>query len=288
MIRTSEVFYSFQGEGRYTGIASAWVRLFGCNLSCNGFGQPNPADPSTYVENTIDLSSLKKMEDLPVMTVGCDSAYSVSHLYKHLTTDYTPETLADKILSLLPNKSFRNENHSTIDLCITGGEPMLQQDAIIALVNELIDRGQVPKRIQIETNGTVRMKERFKQFVLYIGNEFNIKMCFNVSPKLFNVSGEKDAVSIDVLTDYFKFSNTCDLKFVMTNSEAAWDELNTYTKMSAWAMSDNNRIYIMPVGASKEQQETEEVKQIVQRALNSGYHISGRLHCHMLGNSIGT
>ena len=44
----SEIFYSVQGEGRYTGIPTAWLRFFLCNLQCDGFGQKDPTDPKTY------------------------------------------------------------------------------------------------------------------------------------------------------------------------------------------------------------------------------------------------
>jgi organic radical activating enzyme len=35
----SEIFHSIQGEGHYTGVPTAWIRFFLCNLQCNGFGQ---------------------------------------------------------------------------------------------------------------------------------------------------------------------------------------------------------------------------------------------------------
>ncbi len=38
----SEIFYSIQGEGHYTGVPTAWIRFFLCNLQCNGFGQLDP------------------------------------------------------------------------------------------------------------------------------------------------------------------------------------------------------------------------------------------------------
>src|SRR6516162_4334624 len=33
-MRIAEIFYSIQGEGRFTGVPSAFVRTSGCNLRC--------------------------------------------------------------------------------------------------------------------------------------------------------------------------------------------------------------------------------------------------------------
>ena len=45
----SEIFHSIQGEGFYTGYPTLWLRLWACNLQCHGFGQKDPADPSTWI-----------------------------------------------------------------------------------------------------------------------------------------------------------------------------------------------------------------------------------------------
>ena len=39
-IKISELFYSVQGEGRYAGVPSVFLRTFGCNFTCSGFGMP--------------------------------------------------------------------------------------------------------------------------------------------------------------------------------------------------------------------------------------------------------
>ena len=74
-LKYSETFYSAQGEGQYVGIPSLWMRFFLCNLQCNGFGQDDPTNPDTYElpYETIDISDITNVIDLPVFDKGCDS-----------------------------------------------------------------------------------------------------------------------------------------------------------------------------------------------------------------------
>ena len=39
-LRYSEAFYSVQGEGRFVGVPSVFLRTFGCNFRCMNFGLP--------------------------------------------------------------------------------------------------------------------------------------------------------------------------------------------------------------------------------------------------------
>jgi len=97
--RYSEIFYSFQGEAEMAGKPTVWLRFFGCNLECNGFGQEHPTKPETHVlpYKDFDVSSVERLEDLPVWNYGCDSSYSWSAKYKKLVNSYIP--LPIKILS---------------------------------------------------------------------------------------------------------------------------------------------------------------------------------------------
>jgi hypothetical protein len=44
----------------------------------------------------------------------------------------------------------------------------------------------------------------------------------------------------------------------------------------------------MPVGATKEVQEQDQIPEIAIEAMKRGYYFSGRLHCYVFGNQIGT
>jgi 7-carboxy-7-deazaguanine synthase len=72
----SEIFHSIQGEGHYTGVPTAWIRFFLCNLQCDGFGQKFPTKPDTYElpYADFDAHSVDRVEDLPVWEKGCDSS----------------------------------------------------------------------------------------------------------------------------------------------------------------------------------------------------------------------
>jgi len=298
-IRLGEpIFRSVQGEGNRTGVLSIWVRFFGCNLKCEGFYQKDPTDQSTWtVPEVLNNGKIyKNLSDVPILTTGCDSGYSWHPNFKHLAIDYAKSTtLFNEISPLLYNNKWRHPiTKNEIDLCFTGGEPLMQQKAIVSILKEANvdcwrkDKGNLipgldyPETVQIETNGTKPLVEEFKEF--YLQNAFSLN--WNVSPKLFNVSGEQDAVKYDIIREYFTLSNKGCLKFVVNSKDECWNELNQHVK----ELSDLDiPIYIMPCGSTREQQEEPGyMAEIANRAIAEGYHFSGRLHSHIWGNGIGT
>jgi organic radical activating enzyme len=69
-LKIAELFYSIQGEGRYMGVPSVFLRTFGCNFSCRGFGMPR-GELSTEVESIASrITEFKKYEELPLNNVG--------------------------------------------------------------------------------------------------------------------------------------------------------------------------------------------------------------------------
>lgn len=295
-IRLGEpMFRSIQGEGIHTGKLSIWVRFFGCNLNCSGFMQPNPIDPSTYILPQFDSTpTVKCVTDLPVFERGCDSGYSWNHLYKKLAIDYPNATsLVDDMQKFLYNNETWTHpvTKNGIDLCFTGGEPMMHQNSMIDIVNNIVSRNKfnernLPGNIQIETNGTKPLKREFIDW--YSSGMFSVRL--NISPKLFNVSGEKEALNLGVIKQYhdeITYGIGC-LKFVVNDRDETWDELNTFVKQ----LRDSYigyPIFVMPCGGTKEQQEdTNVIAKIANRAIAEGYHVSGRLHCNIFGNTAGT
>ena len=72
-LKVSEIFYSAQGEGRFVGVPSVFLRTFGCNFTCPGFGMPRGeiSKEADVVAESVQLYS--RYEDLPLVNTGCDS-----------------------------------------------------------------------------------------------------------------------------------------------------------------------------------------------------------------------
>ena len=270
----SEIFKSIQGEGHYTGVPTAWLRFFGCNLECNGFGQKDPTDPSTYELpfEKIDLTDITQVEELPVFKYGCDSSYSWSKKFAHLQHKETPEEVADKLDDML-----KDNWH----LAFTGGEPLLRaaQKNIVKILNI------IPKQnyITIETNGTQIIREELETYIKHYPRK---EFFFSISPKIFNTSGEKDAVKPEVVKQYHDLSQQGQLKFVCNGTDESWEEIENAIQ-SFRDVGVRYPIWIMPVGALEETQQ-ENAALIAEQTMDRGYNVSARVHCYIWGNQIGT
>ena len=169
----SEIFRSIQGEGVYTGVPTVWLRLFGCNLECNGFGQKDPTDPDSYIlpYKDIDLIDVKQVEDLPVFPYGCDSSYSWSKKFSKLQKRGTPEEVASELYKLMYN----NKTH----VAFTGGEPLMKagQKNIAKILNELDELDDPITNVTFETNGTRAMGEELRQEIKQ--NRIKLKLKFH-------------------------------------------------------------------------------------------------------------
>lgn len=292
--RYSEIFYSFQGEALYAGKPSIWLRFYGCNLECNGFGQTDPTDPSSYIlpYATFDVSNIKRLEDLPVWEHGCDSSYSWSTKYKHLVHDNTAAEIADLMTEQMKHPSnpdglfvHPNTKQDTM-LCFTGGEPMMWQKAMTAVLDEYEARGNAPRTITIETNATQKITADFHNFIA--GNYRGIHIHFAMSPKLFTVSGEKDAVKPEIIASYINVCHSHVLKFVVNGTDRCWEELEAAVASIKTATGSTPLdIWVMPVGATKDQQEDVQIANIAMEAMKRGYNVATRNHCYVFGNVIG-
>ena len=305
----SEVFNSIQGEGYYTGTWTLWVRFFLCNLQCDGFGQDDPTKPETYdlPYKDFDPKTVNRVEDLPVWSKGCDSSYTWSKKFKHLMGRATAAEILQKIRATAitdenPEGSFMHPiSQQRAHLCITGGEPLMKHAQQAALdMNDAWrwNPESRPKCVTWETNGTQELTDDFRESLMNRG-VWNVPTFFSVSPKLWTVAGEKreKAIKPEVVKDYWSLSNYINnqlqtkgpsgqLKFVMGPKKEQWEEMEEVLAMFREQNIDWP-VYIMPVGATVEEQETS-AGEVAEIAFKRGYNVSGRLHCYLFGNAIGT
>ena len=289
----TEVFYSIQGEGARTGRLTTWVRFFSCNLNCDGFGQVDPTDQSTYVlpYQTIDAKSIKNYNDVPLFHTGCDTSHSWSAKFKHLAQRKTPREVADLVRNTIPGRSFCHiKSGQRIEHVFTGGEPLIQQEALVGIVDAWIEDGDYPRVITIETNGTKKLTDEFMIAVKRWNVDHDIHLYFSVSQKLFNVSGElpEKAFVPEVIQQYSDLSlftsGYGQLKFVVNDNDDAWHELLSNVEVLR-RLGVLWEVWIMPVGASYEAQtESSSLGKITDRALQEGFNVTGRLHVILFGN----
>lgn len=291
-VKYSETFYSAQGEGHYTGIPSLWMRFFLCNLQCDGFGQEDPTDPETYElpYQTIDLTDVTDVKDLPVFDKGCDSSYTWSKRFRHLIEDRTPEYAVDELTDLLPHGTFVHpKTKQPVHMVFTGGEPMIKntQLAMIAVLNEFENRGNLPLHITIETNGTKPLTPELREYIDDYVNNKGGEWFWSVSPKLWSTAGEKNekAIKPDVVRDYAAFGSGGQLKYVVNGSNASWEEVEENTVRFRRAGVDFP-VWIMGVGGTVEGLKMTEAV-IADDAIQRGYNYTSRMQCHIYGNVVG-
>ena len=292
-IRYSEIFYSVQGEGGFVGVQCVFFRTFGCNFHCHGFGQGRDKSkwlkPEEMPYATQDLSHVKHVSELPVVDIGCDASASWSARYKHLVNWDSVEDIAKKCTELTPQNKWTCNSKQDIHFIITGGEPMMWQRQIQALIKQPVF--QDLKNITIETNCTQLFKDNFDKFMhgLTAGDHTKepVHVTWSCSPKL-SISGEewKKAILPEVAYQYNEIPNThIYFKFVVQDEQ---DLEEVEKAREAYAKVDINcDIYLMAVGATVEGQE-KTAKQVADMALNNGYKYSPRLHVDLFGNKWGT
>lgn len=280
-IKVSELFYSIQGEGRYMGVPSVFLRTFGCNFKCQGFGMPR-GELSNEAEN-VDPSLYTEYKSLPLVSTGCDSYASWDPRFKHLSPLLSIDAIATAIVDTLPYKEWRDEH-----LVITGGEPLLGwQRAYPDLLSHPKMVGL--KELTFETNGTMRLTKDFRQYLLNwsLGRKdrgYNA-ITFSVSAKL-PCSGEpwKDAIKPEVVCAYEDVGYTY-LKFVVATEQDFADAQRAIEEYRNAGFKGH--VYLMPVGGV-ESVYTLNNRSVADMAMKNGLRYSDRLQVPLFKNEWGT
>jgi organic radical activating enzyme len=279
--KVSEIFYSAQGEGRFTGVPSVFFRTFGCNFQCAGFGLPR--GQKTTEPDEIDPSKYANFMDLPLVKHGCDSYASWHPNFRKFSPRYTIEESISAMLKLTPNHRWVQDNGNDVHLVITGGEPLL---AWQYLYPELLSHAAMRdlSNLTFETNGTQLLHKDFKD---YLKNQCHLNkdnITFSVSPKLSS-SGEtkEQAIKPSIIIDYQDVGHVY-LKFVVSTKED-FDEVDQVVQEYRHE-GFRGQIYVMSIGGTDESYFANN-KQVADMALERGYRYSPRLHVDIWSNGWG-
>ena len=175
----------------------------------------------------------------------CDTAYSWNGTVPGVRL--TPEKAAELAL-----------RYPCRRLVLTGGEPLIQQKALPALLRLLPDHA-----VELETNGTImpdaELLERITQF--------------NVSPKLPHSGNETARTWKPDVLRRLAFTEKAWFKFVV----ACEEDVKTALRQASGADIPAERILLMPLASTRAELDAMRV-QTVEWCLRYGLRFSDRLH----------
>ena len=288
-LRYSEAFYSVQGEGSFVGVPSVFLRTFGCNFRCQGFGLERGTPKAKYNPEVKELiasdrlNEIDKFEDLPIIHTGCDTYASIYPEFKKYAKDREVDEVVEHLLSLTPEGKWTMDNGQDIHLILTGGEPMLWQK----FWPELLEHPgmQDLKNMTIETNGTQKLA---KELVYVLTKWPLVKLTWSCSPKL-TVSGEawKAAIKPEIVASYTHSlpDSNMYLKFVVADEVDVEEVEKAVGEYRAAGLECP--VYLMPLGGRNEEYDMNE-KRVAKIAMKQGWRFSPRLHLSLFGNAWGT
>jgi 7-carboxy-7-deazaguanine synthase len=239
-----EIFYSIQGEGRSIGVPSVFVRTSLCNLHC----------------------------------IWCDTDYTwnwVGTRFPHVN-DALPgyrkfEKKAWIAVCPVEEVAGRVRQFAGRNVVLTGGEPMLQSEALLALIREL-RRSDPSYRFEIETNGT-----------LIPPSEFDAALDqYNVSPKLENSGNVRRLREKPAALRFFSANPKATFKFVV----AAPADLDEILDLAGRYQLHPERIWLMPEASSPEILNQRRLW-LVEVCKQYNFRFSDRLHVQIWGSKKG-
>lgn len=239
-----EIFHTIQGEGVSAGVPAVFVRASRCNLHCRWCDTDHTwnfeGTPWTHEKDgTPGFRKFRKSE---------------------VTFEAEPEDVARRVLA-----------HGCGRMVITGGEPLLQEQAFLECVK--VVRAACPEMVvEVETNGTLQPAAWFLAVVDQ----------FNVSPKLAN-SGMDEAlrVRLEVL-GWFAGCGKAWFKFVV----AGEGDLAEIKELCGRSGIPRDRVLLMPEGRTAEALDRHG-PWLAEACRDGGFRYCDRLHVRLWGDRRG-
>lgn len=226
----SEIFYSVQGEGRFAGTPALFIRLAFCNLGC----------------------------------IWCDTRFTWDRRKFEPASWFTADEIVARAEGLVAS-AVRSHAH----VVLTGGEPMLHQEQLPSLIDDLRRSGF--SFIEIETNG------------MYVPSEAMSKEIdwWNCSPKLTNNGLTRDVNIVPPALAAIRAGGRADFKFVVQTTQDVTEILDDYVPLLG-----RENIILMPEGVTRERQ-LSLMPWVLEQAQTNGFRCSLRLHILVFGNERG-
>lgn len=239
-----EIFHTIQGEGVSVGAPAVFVRASRCNLHCvwcdtdhtwNFEGTPWPHEKDAI------------------------SGY-VKHRKADVMLEIDPADAAARVMAFPCQRTV-----------ITGGEPLLQEQAFLEMIGHIRER-QPEHQFEVETNATRVPSPAFHEAV----NQFN------VSPKLAN-AGMPESLRLNAeVLGFFANSSKSWFKFVVAEP-GDLAEIEDLRRSHGIPVS---RILLMPEGRTSSELD-KSAAWLADVCRERGYRFCDRLHIRLWGDRRG-
>lgn len=228
----------FQGEGPSLGTPCMFLRTVNCGLHCSWCDTPFSWRFNDHWPHDSGIVYDRKAE---------------THMWE-------PEAMGQQLLEQM--------GQSIPLLVISGGEPMLQQEALGPVLAMMQKAG---KRVEFETAGVIAPLESTLQS--------NVR--FNVSPKLENSGNSKKLrYRPDALNALMSSRQVQAWKFVVVEMSDL-DEIDEIVNEHLLAP-----VYVMPEGVSADAVNAH-AQAVAQAVIARGWYLTTRLHVLLYGNARG-
>lgn len=239
-----EIFFTLQGEGVSAGLPAVFIRAALCNLHCHWCD----------TDHTWNFEGTPWQHDK-----DADPAYR-----KHRKAEVTIGVPAAEIVSRVAAFPCRR-------VVLTGGEPLLQQEAWLEVIHGLraIDPAYV---FEVETNGTKMPTAEFRAAV----NQFN------VSPKLANSGMEARLRVAPAVLAAFAAEPKAWFKFVARGADDVAEILSFTEEHHIPA----GKVLVMPEGRSAAELDRHGAA-LAGPCMAHGWRFCDRLHVRLWGDKRG-